>query len=82
MTVNPGHSFRHIAVQSGAKAEGMKLIPPHDHLGEVIAPLLPSGSENAEVMFIGEGPGEQEDLQGEPFVGPAGKLLDDMLSII
>jgi DNA polymerase len=33
-------------------------------------------------MFIGEGPGEQEDLQGEPFVGPAGKLLDDMLSII
>lgn len=33
-------------------------------------------------MFIGEGPGEQEDIQGEPFVGPAGKLLDDMLSII
>lgn len=40
------------------------------------------GNENADVMFIGEGPGEQEDLQGEPFVGPAGKLLDDMLSII
>jgi len=34
------------------------------------------------VMFVGEGPGEQEDLKGEPFVGPAGKLLDDMLSII
>lgn len=33
-------------------------------------------------MFVGEGPGEQEDLRGEPFVGPAGKLLDDMLSII
>ena len=33
-------------------------------------------------MFVGEGPGEQEDLKGEPFVGPAGKLLDDMLSII
>jgi DNA polymerase len=33
-------------------------------------------------MFVGEGPGEQEDLQGEPFVGAAGKLLDDMLSII
>ena len=31
---------------------------------------------------MGEGPGEQEDLQGVPFVGPAGKLLDDMLSII
>lgn len=40
------------------------------------------GSKNADIMFIGEGPGEQEDLQGEPFVGPAGKLLDDMMSII
>jgi DNA polymerase len=40
------------------------------------------GNRNADVMFIGEGPGEQEDLKGEPFVGPAGKLLDDMLSII
>ena len=40
------------------------------------------GNPNADIMFIGEGPGEQEDLQGEPFVGPAGKLLDDMLSII
>ena len=40
------------------------------------------GNRNARVMFIGEGPGEQEDLKGEPFVGPAGKLLDDMLSII
>ena len=34
------------------------------------------------IVFVGEGPGQQEDLQGEPFVGPAGKLLDDMLSII
>lgn len=40
------------------------------------------GSETARVMFVGEGPGEQEDLRGEPFVGPAGRLLDDMLSII
>ena len=40
------------------------------------------GNESADVMFVGEGPGEQEDLQGMPFVGPAGKLLDDMLSII
>lgn len=40
------------------------------------------GNREADVMFIGEGPGEQEDLKGEPFVGPAGKLLDDMLSII
>lgn len=40
------------------------------------------GKKDADVMFVGEGPGEQEDLQGEPFVGSAGKLLDDMLSII
>ena len=40
------------------------------------------GNEQAEVLFIGEGPGEQEDLKGEPFVGPAGKLLDDMLKMI
>lgn len=40
------------------------------------------GVEDADIMLIGEGPGEQEDLTGIPFVGPAGKLLDDMLSII
>ena len=40
------------------------------------------GDPNADIMFVGEGPGEQEDLQGEPFVGRAGQLLDDMLSII
>ena len=40
------------------------------------------GNENAEVMFIGEGPGENEDLQGEPFVGRGGKLLDKYLEAI
>mgnify|MGYP004698118921 FL=1 len=40
------------------------------------------GKRDADILFVGEGPGEQEDLLGEPFVGPAGKLLDDMLSII
>ena len=40
------------------------------------------GNRNADIMFIGEGPGEQEDLKGEPFVGAAGLLLDEMLSII
>ena len=40
------------------------------------------GNKQADVMFVGEGPGEQEDLQGEPFVGAAGKLLDEMLCII
>lgn len=40
------------------------------------------GNRKADILFVGEGPGEQEDLKGEPFVGPAGQLLDDMLSII
>jgi len=37
------------------------------------------GTSKAEVMFVGEQPGDQEDLQGKPFVGPAGKLLDKAL---
>lgn len=40
------------------------------------------GNPDADVLFIGEGPGENEDLQGEPFVGRAGKLLDKMLLAI
>jgi len=38
------------------------------------------GSARADLMFIGEGPGEEEDLQGLPFVGPAGQLLNNLLS--
>ena len=41
-----------------------------------------AGNESAEIMLIGEGPGEQEDKTGIPFVGPAGKLLDNMLKMI
>jgi len=37
------------------------------------------GDHGARWLFVGEGPGHNEDLQGEPFVGPAGKLLDNML---
>ena len=42
--------FRHIAVQSKVDITGIKLIPPHDHLGEVIGPILPSGCANAAVL--------------------------------
>ena len=37
------------------------------------------GARASEVMFVGEQPGDQEDLQGRPFVGPAGKVLDDAM---
>lgn len=41
-----------------------------------------SGNYQSEVVFIGEGPGKNEDLQGKPFVGAAGKFLDKMLASI
>ena len=40
------------------------------------------GNRNAKVLFIGEGPGEQEDLQGKPFVGRSGQYLDKMLASV
>jgi 2,3-bisphosphoglycerate-independent phosphoglycerate mutase len=50
MEIHPDASFRHIAVQSGADIRGIKLIPPHDHLGETIGQYLPSGCENARTL--------------------------------
>ena len=44
--------------------------------------VLGEGSRNADVMFVGEGPGQQEDETGRPFVGAAGHLLDRMLAAI
>ena len=41
-----------------------------------------TGVEHTKVMLVGEGPGENEDLQGEPFVGKGGKLLDKMLAVV
>lgn len=41
-----------------------------------------TGNENAEVLFIGEGPGQNEDLQGLPFVGRGGQLLDKFLAAV
>ena len=40
------------------------------------------GNRSSRILFVGEGPGESEDLKGEPFVGRAGLLLDNMLKII
>lgn len=46
-------------------------------------PAVPGeGPVNAEIMFIGEAPGRNEDLQGRPFVGQAGKLLEELLDEI
>lgn len=53
-----------------------KLAPTRKNL------VFGKGSKNADVMVIGEGPGAEEDLQGEPFVGRAGQLLTDILKAI
>jgi DNA polymerase len=51
-------------------------------LGTASARAVPGeGNPNAKVMFIGEAPGFYEDQQGKPFVGPAGKLLDELLKV-
>ena len=42
--------------------------------------VVDRGNRSAGIMFIGEGPGQQEDIQGKPFVGPAGQLLDRILA--
>ena len=44
--------------------------------------MIESGNRNAAFNVIGEGPGEQEDIQGRPFVGRAGKLLDLLLEAL
>ncbi|MBU1149070.1 uracil-DNA glycosylase [Patescibacteria group bacterium] len=41
-----------------------------------------TGADKSEIMFIGEGPGKEEDKQGLPFVGSAGKFLDELLTTI
>ena len=51
MSVRPGSSFRHLAVQEDADLSGIVLAPPHDHLNEVIGPILPRGNENAKTLL-------------------------------
>lgn len=46
---------------------------------EATQTVFGEGKPSAEVMFVGEQPGDQEDQQGKPFVGPAGRLLDQAL---
>jgi uracil-DNA glycosylase family protein len=48
---------------------------------EATQAVFGEGGERAHVMLIGEQPGDSEDLAGKPFVGPAGKVLDDALDI-
>lgn len=63
-------------VELDAKCGSCKKCDLHKHRSQVV---LGDGHPEAELMFIGEGPGEQEDKQGRPFVGRSGQLLDKAL---
>jgi DNA polymerase len=88
----PGYPKSVMAQQSLLDETAAPLVPPRPTLKKLreaadgckACPLWESGTQTvfgegspkAEVMFVGEQPGDQEDLAGKPFVGPAGKLLD------
>ncbi|OGL41712.1 MAG: hypothetical protein A2161_18035 [Candidatus Schekmanbacteria bacterium RBG_13_48_7] len=57
--------------------QGCSLCKLHTHRTNLV---FGDGNPNAELMFIGEGPGADEDFQGKPFVGRAGKLLDRIIA--
>ena len=56
-----------------AAVQGCRRCPLYEHATQAV---FGEGPRTAEVMFVGEQPGDQEDLAGKPFVGPAGKVLD------
>lgn len=53
-----------------------------DLAGQATQLVFGTGSADADIVFIGEAPGKNEDLKGEPFVGAAGKFLNEMLAMI
>jgi DNA polymerase len=67
------HSLEELRVAIG-DCRRCKLWPGRTHL------VFGVGNPHAKLMFIGEGPGRDEDLQGEPFVGRAGQLLTDIIT--
>ena len=50
--------------------------------GQATQLVIGDGDPGSQVVFVGEAPGKQEDLQGKPFVGASGKFLDEMLASI
>ena len=56
-----------------AAVQGCQRCPLYEHATQAV---FGEGPEQAQVMFVGEQPGDQEDLAGKPFVGPAGQVLD------
>jgi uracil-DNA glycosylase family protein len=59
-----------------AAVQGCRRCPLYEHATQAV---FGEGPQSAEVMFVGEQPGDQEDLAGKPFVGPAGAVFDNAL---
>jgi uracil-DNA glycosylase len=79
MQPRPAGERREELVALYREASGCLRCPLHESRTKVV---FGSGNADAELMFVGEAPGQQEDLQGLPFVGRAGKLLDQLIEEI
>jgi uracil-DNA glycosylase len=79
MQSRPAAERREELVALYREASGCLRCPLHESRTRVV---FGNGNADAGLMFIGEGPGQQEDIQGLPFVGRAGKLLDQLLEEI
>ncbi|HEX4492228.1 MAG TPA: uracil-DNA glycosylase [Acidimicrobiia bacterium] len=75
-TVHPARAAGDTLIEVAAVAHDCTLCPLASTRTQVVFGV---GAPDARLMFVGEGPGEQEDLQGEPFVGRAGKLLTQLI---
>jgi DNA polymerase len=73
-TTDKRQRLEQLAAEFEADPKVQALRPPNTNL------VFGEGDPDAKLMFIGEGPGEQEDRTGRPFVGPAGELLDKMIT--
>ena len=62
-----------------AAIEGCRRCPLYEHATQAV---FGEGPARAEVMFVGEQPGDQEDLAGKPFIGPAGQVLDEVIETV
>lgn len=79
MQSRPAAERREDLVALYREASGCVRCPLHQGRNRVV---FGNGNADADLMFVGEGPGQQEDIQGLPFVGRAGKLLDQLLEEI
>jgi uracil-DNA glycosylase len=79
MQSRPAAERREDLVALYREASGCLRCPLHQGRTRVV---FGNGNADADLMFVGEGPGQQEDVQGLPFVGRAGKLLDGLLEEI